>query len=600
MTSLTDWANKYDSEGLSIFPLPFKSKNDKTFKWGVYQQRRPTKDEIKTWFNGRPSNIAVVCGGISGGLVVVEFDVQENYEKFNEVFVNRTGNTLTEFTRVTKGKRGPHVWLRVRTPVESHKFPMCEIRSEGNYIVVPPSVHPEGHEYKFLNNLPIKTIDSLLEVGIDIKQAQQQGRNQPGWVSELLKGVGQGSRNDTATKLAGYFRHRLPIDVTEHLMLDWNTRNSPPLPTNELLTAVNSVYRYPEKEIRGEAKEVGKGDYRGIGGDSDEGYVGRGIVKGVSQSQPMSRTVTKRDIPSQSVSSVTNVTNVTQDIIRTYLDDTDGQWVEYRDLDNDIGIRTPEQKTARRKIISRLISEQYIEKHPSINTKIRRLKSGLNRMALDFNKNADYINFKWPFGIEEKVDVYPKSLIVTAGTKDAGKTAFCLNAARKNADMMKVHYFNSEMGDVELMNRLRNFEDYKEWVPKVDWIERATAFEDVIFPDDFNIIDFLEVTTEFYLVSATLTAIYQKLNKGVVLVALQKDPKSQYGRGGAFSVEKARLYITLNHINGVNTATIESGKMWHNTMDNPRGQFVNYKIVKGCIFTNITPWKQRNEKRENW
>jgi hypothetical protein len=219
-------------------------------------------------------------------------------------------------------------------------------------------------------------------------------------------------------------------------------------------------------------------------------------------------------------------------------------------------------------------------------------------MSLDFEKQADYLPLKWPFGIEEKVDVYPKSLVVVAGSKDAGKTAFCLSVARRNADLMKVHYFNSEMGDVELMNRLRNFEDYKEWAHKIDWIERAAAFEDVIFPNDLNIIDFLEVTTEFYLVSATLSAIYRKLENGIVLVALQKDPRSQYGRGGAFSVEKARLYVTLNHVEGVNTAAIESGKMWHNAVDNPRGQYKNYKLAKGCYFVNESVWKQRSERKD--
>jgi len=33
-------------------------------------------------------------------------------------------------------------------------------------------------------------------------------------------------------------------------------------------------------------------------------------------------------------------------------------------------------------------------------------------------------------------------------------------------------------------------------------------------------------------------------------------------------------------------------------MDNPRGQYVNYKIVKGCIFTNVTSWKQPQYKKE--
>jgi hypothetical protein len=306
--------------------------------------------------------------------------------------------------------------------------------------------------------------------------------------------------------------------------------------------------------------------------------------------------VTKRDQTGPSVTSMTNVTdvtNVTLGVVKAYFEETDGQWVEYRDLDNDLGIRTPEQRQARRKSISRLKAEGFIQGHDTISTKHRRIKSGLNEMVLDFDKETAPLSISWPFKIEEKVDVYPKNLIVVAGTKDAGKTAFCLNVARLNCDRMKVHYLNSEMGEVELMNRLRKFADYKEWAKKIQWVERGAAFEDIVFPNDLTIVDFLEVTADFYLVGATLGAIYRKLENGIVLVALQKDPVKQYGRGGAFSVEKARLYVTLNHVDGVNTAKIESGKMWHIQGENPQGLFKTYKLAQGCYFVNESSWQKR-------
>ena len=585
--TLKDMVIQYRAEHLSIFPLPYKSKRDDRFKWGEFQKRLATDAEISQWFNGHQSNIAVVCGQVSGGLVVVEFDNPDYFDEFNANFTVMTGNSIEEFTRVTKGKRGPHVWLRVKVPVKSLKTPKCEIRSEGNYIVVPPSVHPDGPEYQFLSALPIKEIDSLREVGIDLSQ-QPQGMNQPGWVSDLLRGVGKGERNASAVKLAGYFRDRIPIDVTERLMIDWNGRNSPPLPMNEVMTTVASVYRYPEKPTGSLVRTNVNGGV--IGGENPNGpenepFDSGELVTGVTKRNKAQQTTTN-------VTSITSVTNITQDGVKAYLEESDGQWIEYRDLDNDLGIRFPEQKAERRVIIQRLLKiPGFIEKHPLINTKIRRLKSDLTRMTLDFERVTSPMPLTWPFGIESKVDLFGKSLAVIAGTKDAGKTAFLLNFARKNCDVGKVHYFNSEMGDVELMNRLRNFEDYRDWAGKVDWIERAAGFEDVIYPDDINLIDFLEITNEFYLVGSFLAAIYRKLGpKGIAVVALQKDPRTQYGRGGTFSVEKARLYLTMNHVAGQNTATIESGKMWHLPGDNPRGQYVNYKLVKGCVFTNVSLW----------
>lgn len=76
-----------------------------------------------------------------------------------------------------------------------------------------------------------------------------QPTNESDWISELMKGVGEGQRNAAATKLAGYYINKLSLfDVTEILSL-WNQRNNPPLSDSELKTVIKSVGRYePQKE----------------------------------------------------------------------------------------------------------------------------------------------------------------------------------------------------------------------------------------------------------------------------------------------------------------------------------------------------------------
>jgi hypothetical protein len=37
-------------------------------EWKQYQQRRPDERQLTNWFYGRETNLAVICGQISGGL----------------------------------------------------------------------------------------------------------------------------------------------------------------------------------------------------------------------------------------------------------------------------------------------------------------------------------------------------------------------------------------------------------------------------------------------------------------------------------------------------------------------------------------------------
>ena len=67
--------------------------------------------------------------------------------------------------------------------------------------------------------------------------------------SKLLKGVGEGERNEACTRLANYFaRKGLDITVITTFLTNWNARNTPPLPLNEINAAAKAAqehgYRY--------------------------------------------------------------------------------------------------------------------------------------------------------------------------------------------------------------------------------------------------------------------------------------------------------------------------------------------------------------------
>lgn len=55
-------------------------------------------------------------------------------------------------------------------------------------------------------------------------------QNELGWQNEALRGVGEGMRNDTATKLAGrYIAKGLSDEEATAILVNWNEKNKPPL-----------------------------------------------------------------------------------------------------------------------------------------------------------------------------------------------------------------------------------------------------------------------------------------------------------------------------------------------------------------------------------
>jgi hypothetical protein len=260
---LLEHVNFYRSLGFCVIPAKYGDKRPEV-AWEPYQHRQPTDEEIARWFrDGKRHNIAIVCGKISGNLVVLDFDDTATYEKFfdapkieRETIVVRTGG----------GKR--HVYLRSTDPVPSFKIPQIklEVRSDGNIVIAPPSLHPSGNRYEFVGNTrKVLQVDDLLETvleatrekfGIEpyqitdkrledfevLVEGGYKGRPPP-CIMRLLEGVDMGFRNEAAARLTSYYlriRGWSPERTWKRLK-EWNLRNRPPLDERELYSVFRSI-----------------------------------------------------------------------------------------------------------------------------------------------------------------------------------------------------------------------------------------------------------------------------------------------------------------------------------------------------------------------
>ncbi len=274
--------------------------------------------------------------------------------------------------------------------------------------------------------------------------------------------------------------------------------------------------------------------------------------------------------------------------VREWVLSTGGRFLS-SDIYRDLQLTTRKEKKACSMALSRLKDEELIEKHGD--------RAGVFRVI---DKNCDTIDFlsvvadpivlKWPIeGLENMVEIFPGNIIVIAGEPNTGKTAFVLSLIYLNQKRHDIHYFSSEMGGREIRKRLLMFEDMNltEW--KFHAKERYTL--DSIEPDAVNVIDFLEIHDNFFEVGGKLKQIHDKLNKekGIAIVALQKNRGTDFGLGGQRGMEIPRLYLTISSEFPGGRFKIEKAKNWATTT-NPNQYSVKFKLIGGCHFVLDGDW----------
>ena len=193
--SLTS-ALAYLEMSLSIFPLAARERPPKQFKWEKFQHTLPTQDQVKFWFDGSDNNIAIVTGAVSR-LLALDIDGPLGKSYVDNVIQNRirqdTRDAISDTLWVETGGGGFHLLVRY-DPAEFQqdnraaseiknavlwrgKDGHSEIRlkSNGGYVVAPPSVHPSGSHYRFIKGNVIAELskDQILDL---IRCFKQIGR----------------------------------------------------------------------------------------------------------------------------------------------------------------------------------------------------------------------------------------------------------------------------------------------------------------------------------------------------------------------------------------------------------------------------------------
>lgn len=537
MKSILDYALDYLSQGIPAIPSDPKTKAP-LVKWSEYQTRLPTIEETKEMFRQFPrSMISVVTGRISS-IVVIDADSQEAVEKIEEHIPDSFETVIDVSPR-----GGKHYWFLMNGIEYKSKtsiFEKCDIKANGGVLCVPPSRNDTGGEYRWLTQLDFKR--SLLHP-----------------MPESLK------------------KFIDPLCLTLNINNNIYNKNASDVPKegyfsigrrdNDLFSIANGLIKSGVNIIL--VSEVLKRLIVSWGENADKKWINDKIESALKRQEWKERNLTEE--------------------IREWVLTTNGNFLTtcvYKDLD----LTTRDNKKKAVVYLLRLVEEGIIERFGEKRGCYRKVEKEMELMDYE-NVSTESVDILFPFHLHDVAKIMPKAIIVVAGSTNSGKTSFFLNTIKLNMGKFeKFYYFNSETSAESFRDRLDKFgEPISYWKKKLEVVNRTRNFSDVIQPNGVNIIDYLELDPEkTFMVSGLIRDIFNKLDKGIAIIGLQKASNASFGRGGEFTLEKAQLAISLDYDKAkiVKCKSPKSGFNYHNAV-------MDFGISQGgALITEKSGWKQ--------
>lgn len=557
MSELLKAAIYYQKIGFSVIPV--RENKKPSIKWEKYQTEKAGPDQIQAWWKKWPeANIGLVTGRGSGRMVV-DVDTKNGIDALNE-FLN--DNLITPVAETPGG--GWHYYFKYQPGLtnKARVITDTDIRTDGGYIIAPPSIGENGKAYPWMNGLSIAKVA-------------------PAPMPDMLFDILQSGAGQASSQASAYENDSIPYNEKKSSREGQHAHES---------TSVN--IRQQDQHLFGE-------------GSRDESlfHLSNCLVKGGMNEDnlykyllffashcdpPFPEKEAIEKIQSALKRSETRSKNLTAEI-REWISSTSGNFSS-TDVYQTSTLST--SANDRRKIsviLGRMVKEGFIERVGNQNGIFRRVESDC--VPEDWqNADTSTVPLWLPFDLNRIAMIQPGGIIAIAGEQNAGKTAITLNIARENMRSFKVHYFSSEMGKGAFKRRAEKFSDISidQW--NVRFYSQSSNFQDVIKPGagNLNIIDYLEMHDKFYLISKHLSDIYNKLDGAIAIIALQKPPGQDDGRGGSFTREKPVLSLAISP----GRAKITKLKEWNEQAvdSNPNKKEYHFKLVDGCRFIRVKGW----------
>jgi len=538
----------------SVIPLsPGTKIPPKDFGVIQFRTRFATREEIEGWWKENPNyNVAVITGKLSDMFVVDLDKYKPNYSE--ETFLKYFGDNIqTPIEKTPRG--GEHLLFSYpdedNPSIHSDTLPAIDYRGEGGYIMLSPSSF-EGKTGEWIippNGKPLARCPepflSLLKSNINNKYIIEGNNFVKNGKLKNVKDVkscyiysNEGSRNQDLYHAVHLLKYGSATPEEINIVLNILAKTCEP--------------EYPEKEIPTIIESALKREAR-----------------------------RKRNISRE---------------VREWSLLIEDEFL-LKDCYNELNIVNSEDKLTTRVTLSSLCIDKLLEKGKARGSYRPISKGKLDKMQF-IKGQIEEFPIMLPLDLSKMCRIYPKNIIVIAGSKSAGKTTMALTIAVANHCRIPVVYFNSEMGDEEYSERMKGFGFTDEDQINFEMYPLKANYQDYITGEKkIFIVDFLEIHDKFYEVAIPIRKIHDNLKDGICIVCVQMKSGADLGRGGEFSAEKARLYLTMEYLSALRQTKVtiydaKSPKIDAGFPDGIRGMFRNIKIINGSRISSMDNWKR--------
>lgn len=187
--SVAEVARIWQASGVAVLPILANQTKRPAIRWSPYIATAPTLDEVQEWWgNGKTWGLALICGGVSGGLELTEIEARamgsesltEIMNRMDELGARHIWELLSgpEGFTETSPSGGIHFLYRISDhevpgntkiaqkaqDADGNRLCLVETRGHGGYVITAPTsgvCHPSGEAWQLLTGqygkLPVIT-----------------------------------------------------------------------------------------------------------------------------------------------------------------------------------------------------------------------------------------------------------------------------------------------------------------------------------------------------------------------------------------------------------------------------------------------------------
>lgn len=315
---------------------------------------------------------------------------------------------------------------------------------------------------------------------------------------------------------------------------------------------------------------------------------GDSVIKVISCNHPVIKVINEDDHPAPQ-----NLHALIKDWVLN-----SGGYFTSEQIDREFCLTTRKEKVSRAVCLARLKKNNLIDNDRRMKGRFQVLSDKIEWIDPTSTAEEETFDIRLPFDLHRHVVIAPKSIIVLAGSTNAGKTAIILNTIRLNLEQRyEKMYLMSEMGEGMYMRRIKSFGLPIEKWKSVKAASKSSGFNAAIKhhnPHGLTAVDFLEeVDGEYFMIPSQIRSIYDSLGTGVAMIAIQKHSQARVARGGEGTMEKSQLYMTLDHICTMDHSVIcalRITKLKCPVDRNMQDHEIHFSISNGCKLDVVMDW----------